>query len=42
MYISLLEVLASLQAKPWAEVFDRTAFAKPSGMAEVRRYPSCS
>ena len=24
------------QAKPWSEVLDRTAFAKPEGMAEVR------
>ncbi|KAL4419501.1 hypothetical protein ABPG77_002287 [Micractinium sp. CCAP 211/92] len=23
------------EAKPWAEVFDRTAFAKPAGMAEA-------
>lgn len=27
---------AMLQAKPWSEVLDRTAFAKPAGMAEVR------
>lgn len=25
----------AMQAKPWSEVLDRTAFAKPSGMAEV-------
>jgi hypothetical protein len=25
----------SLQAKPWTEVFDRSAFGKPSGMTEV-------
>jgi hypothetical protein len=25
-----------LQAKPWSELMDRTAFAKPAGMAEVR------